>query len=350
VTITHVYAADVCKSETTADGDLMVYGKATGPDLDLDQQICDSEWLKGAMPRWAQWGNIREQHGPIAAGVGLETTQTGDDWFLKSLVVDTNTARKVERGVLKGYSIGIKNARVVKDAAAPNGRIVGGEIVEISLVDRPCNPTATMSIAKSADGAMAPVDGAGELLLDLTKATVIDAPAGGDTGKSAAGETAAPQPAAGDGLTLAEVAKSLTTLTTAVTALTASMAAFLKASEQPAEVQPEGVEKSTSGDPKDNEGTINGNADLVKALADAEERERALAADLAKAMAQPVQGGPANMRVASSSSTQTVTDVQKTAAYYRAQAARNEDDRATRAGYLKLAEQAEAAEKAAVRP
>jgi hypothetical protein len=53
----------------------MVYGKATGPDLDLDQQICDSEWLKTAMPRWAQWGNVREQHGPIAAGVGLETTQ-----------------------------------------------------------------------------------------------------------------------------------------------------------------------------------------------------------------------------------------------------------------------------------
>jgi hypothetical protein len=47
----------------------------------------------------------------------------------------------------------------------------------------------------------------------------------------------------------------------------------------------------------------------------------------------------------------TVTDVQKTAAYYRAQAARTEDDRATReTATCKLAEQAEAAEKGAVRP
>ena len=80
--------------------------------------------------------------------MGLELAADGDDWFLKSEVVDPLTAKKVEKGVLKGYSIGIKNAKVIKDANAPGGRIVSGSIVEVSLVDRPANPTATVQIAK----------------------------------------------------------------------------------------------------------------------------------------------------------------------------------------------------------
>lgn len=135
--------------KSTEDGTLLVFGKATGPDLDLDSQICDPDWLKSAMPLWFQTGaNIREQHSSIAAGVGLELASEGDDWFLKSEVVDPLTAKKVEKGVLKGYSIGIKGAKVIKDASAPGGRIVAGNIVEVSLVDRPANPTATVQIAK----------------------------------------------------------------------------------------------------------------------------------------------------------------------------------------------------------
>jgi len=135
------------------DGSLFVYGKATGPDLDLDQQICDESWLKTAMPQWMATGaNVREQHSNIAAGVGIELSAEGDDWMLKSEVVDPVTALKVEKGVLKGYSIGIKGARIVKDESAPNGRIVAGQIVEVSLVDRPANPTATVEIAKAVEG------------------------------------------------------------------------------------------------------------------------------------------------------------------------------------------------------
>jgi hypothetical protein len=149
--VTYAYAADIVKSERDPDtGDLMVYGKATGPDLDLDGQICDPTWLKTAMPAWFEWGNIREQHGMVAAGVGTQLDQVGDDWYVTARIVDPGAVKKIEAGVYKGFSIGIKNARVVKDVKAPNGRITGGEIVENSLVDRPCNPTAKMSIAKSA--------------------------------------------------------------------------------------------------------------------------------------------------------------------------------------------------------
>jgi hypothetical protein len=131
------------------DGTMTVYGKATGPDLDLDQQICDPEWLKTAMPQWLATGaNVREMHQSIAAGVGLEIAADGDDWSLKAEVVDESTMRKVEKKVLKGFSIGIKGARIVKDEKAKGGRIVAGQIVEISLVDRPANPTCLAEIAK----------------------------------------------------------------------------------------------------------------------------------------------------------------------------------------------------------
>lgn len=148
--VTFAYAAEITKSERDANGDLIVYGKATGPDLDLDGQIADPAWLKSAMPGWMEWGNVREMHQPVAAGIGVELESIGDDWWLKSKCIDPNTAKKIEEGVLKGYSIGIKNAKVVKDAAAPGGRIVGGTIVETSYVDRPCNPTAKMTICKRA--------------------------------------------------------------------------------------------------------------------------------------------------------------------------------------------------------
>jgi hypothetical protein len=147
---TAVYA-EIVKHERDANGDLVVFGRATGPDLDLDRQICDEAWLKTAMPTWFQTGaNVREQHSSIAAGVGTEISQLPDGgWDLKSLVVDTNSARKVERGVLKGYSIGIRNPKVVKDASAPGGRIVDGQIIEVSLVDRPANPTCQLTLAKA---------------------------------------------------------------------------------------------------------------------------------------------------------------------------------------------------------
>jgi len=189
MSITHAFAADITKAERDANGDLIVYGKATGPDLDLDKQVCDPAWLKQAMPEWMTWGNLREMHQPIAAGVGLELAAQGDDWMVKSKCVDEGTAKKIETGVLKGYSVGIRNAQVVKDASAPGGRIVGGSIVEVSYVDRPCNPTATLAIAKAATldkGApLLPVDAEGDLLEGIEDWPVEDQ-TGEDEGEQAA--------------------------------------------------------------------------------------------------------------------------------------------------------------------
>jgi hypothetical protein len=151
----YAYAGDIVKWDDNGDGTINVFGMATDPSVDLDGQNCDPDWLKTAMPDWFKFGNIREQHGRTAAGVGKELTHAdGDKWMLKSHIVDPSTVAKVKAGVLKGYSVGIREGKVVRGKAvgAPNGKIVGGKIVEVSLVDRPCNPGATITIAKAAPG------------------------------------------------------------------------------------------------------------------------------------------------------------------------------------------------------
>lgn len=146
--------AEIIKQEKQEDGTLLVYGKATDDSLDIDQQICDDAWLSKAMPDWFRTGgNIREQHSNIAAGVAKEYEAKSDGHYIRALVVDPISVKKVETGVLKGFSIGIKAPRILRDTKAANGRIVDGQIVEISLVDRPANPNAKLVLAKSVEGA-----------------------------------------------------------------------------------------------------------------------------------------------------------------------------------------------------
>lgn len=148
----NVYA-QIVKYDDNGDGTLTVYGKATDSAVDIDQQICDPNWLDTAMPDWFKTGgNIREQHSNIAAGVATEYEKKADGHYIETLVVDPVSVKKVKHNVLKGFSIGIKSPRVVRDQKAANGRIIDGQIVEISLVDRPANPNAKIILAKSVDG------------------------------------------------------------------------------------------------------------------------------------------------------------------------------------------------------
>lgn len=122
-----------------------MYGKATGPDLDLDQQIIDPDFLARGMPAWFDSGaNVRQMHSTNLppAGKGVELVRDGDDWHLKTRVVEPVAVKLVREGVYQAYSVGIAHPRIVRDQKARNGRIVDGEIVENSLVDRPANPTA----------------------------------------------------------------------------------------------------------------------------------------------------------------------------------------------------------------
>jgi len=145
--------ASILKYDENDDGTLMVYGNATDDSLDLDQQICDPAWLEKAMPDWfTSGGNIREMHGPNAAGVAKEYENKNGKHIIGVHVVDPLAVKKVKTQVYRGFSVGIKAPRVVRDNKAANGRIIDGSIIEVSLVDRPANPNAKLILAKSVDG------------------------------------------------------------------------------------------------------------------------------------------------------------------------------------------------------
>lgn len=165
MTNTNIFAR-IIKQDKQADGTLIVTGIATDNSIDSDDQICDPTWLKTAMPDWFRWGNIREQHSNIAAGVATEYETKGNEHWITAKVVDPASVKKVESGVLKGFSIGIRGPRVVKDNKAAGGRIVDGEIVEVSLVDRPANPICTLALAKSVDGVVTAVEELNEKAMD----------------------------------------------------------------------------------------------------------------------------------------------------------------------------------------
>ena len=153
--ITYAYFGGLEKSRDDK-GFLTVKGLATDDTLDLDQQICDPEWLKTAMPKWFQLGNIREQHdGSKAVGKATSMTAQGTGFAISAKIVDPIAAMKVEQNVYSGFSIGIKSAYVdMNDPRAPRGVIKGGEIVEVSVVDRPANPSASFELAKTVGDVM----------------------------------------------------------------------------------------------------------------------------------------------------------------------------------------------------
>jgi len=134
------------------DGYIRVKGLATDATLDLDEQICDPEWLKTAMPEWFLLGNIREMHQSKAIGKAMEMEQSGTGYIVEAKIVDSEAARLVEEGIYTGFSVGIKGARVEKSESAPGGMIRSGKIVEVSLVDRPANPSCVIELAKSVKG------------------------------------------------------------------------------------------------------------------------------------------------------------------------------------------------------
>jgi hypothetical protein len=131
-----------------------VYGKVTDGSVDSDEQIVDPAFARKALAEWYDTGaNVRQMHStqipPAGKGVLLEHKE-GDGEYVKTKVVDGNAIRLVDESVYQGYSVGIARPRIDRDMKARGGRIVGGKIVEISLVDRPALPTAKFAVLKAA--------------------------------------------------------------------------------------------------------------------------------------------------------------------------------------------------------
>lgn len=159
----------------------MVYGDASTETPDAQPGIWKGETYAGdiiamdaiaaALPDYMQWANLREMHGPVAAGVVKDASVEGSRFPIAAHVTDDQAWYKVTTGTYKGFSIGGKceDAEIVKIAGMPYRRITKLSLTEISLVDRPANPQARITLYKGAD--MAETDDTATEVADETKIT-----------------------------------------------------------------------------------------------------------------------------------------------------------------------------------
>lgn len=141
----------------------LVFGIAAQEVADHAGEIMDYEKSKPNFQSWSEGmskdsngqnlGNIRAMHSNIAAG---KVVEMGFDDAAKSIsicakVVDENEWQKVLEGVYTGFSMGGKYGERWDDGDLKRYEAVPSEI---SLVDRPCIPTAKFFDIQKVDGSM----------------------------------------------------------------------------------------------------------------------------------------------------------------------------------------------------
>jgi len=149
----------------------LVFGQAAAEVVDHAGEIMDYASSKPNFQKWSadveadsggkSLGNLRAMHGKVAAGklVGIEFLDDKKAIDICTKVVDDAEWKKVLEGVYTGFSMGGSYA------SNPTIEKVDGKDVkrytaiptEISLVDRPCIPTAKFFDIQKMDGSVAQV-------------------------------------------------------------------------------------------------------------------------------------------------------------------------------------------------
>ena len=160
--LTRVAFAEIQKWEDGPDGTLFVYGRASTPEVDTDDQIVASEFSGKSLREWLESAPaLRVQHNgqrdPAGSGIKVEVNRDGDGAHWVTAAVDEPIAQRlVKKGHLRAFSVGIAKPVIERDVTgkARGGIITGGRIVEVSLVDSPANRSCFLELAKAAkDGA-----------------------------------------------------------------------------------------------------------------------------------------------------------------------------------------------------
>lgn len=146
---------ELSKIEEQDDGTLMVFGVASSGARDEAGEIVLSDAMKAALPAYALYPAVREMHGPSAAGTMSEAS-VDDEGFTRvcAHVVDPVAIKKVQTKTYRGFSIG---GRVLKRDPKDPTIITAIKLSEISLVDRPCNPEASIDLWKADIGETKPM-------------------------------------------------------------------------------------------------------------------------------------------------------------------------------------------------
>lgn len=141
----------------------LVYGIATAEVVDKSGEICDYATAKKAYQVWSgafekntngkSLGNVREMHGDSAAGKVTSLTFNDEEKQVEicTKIVDDAAWNKVLEGVYTGFSQGGHYDNRWPDPVSKGVTRYTPEIVEVSLVDNPCVPTALFQVIK-ADG------------------------------------------------------------------------------------------------------------------------------------------------------------------------------------------------------
>lgn len=137
----------ITKSEDQEDGTIKVYGYASSPNADSDDEIITAEAMEKAFDNYMKFGAVREMHQSKTAGTAIEISLTPDGkTFFGAHVIDSEAVKKVKLGAYKGFSIGGK----VKKRNTKNKNIIEEiDLIEISLVDRPANQDAVFTMFKA---------------------------------------------------------------------------------------------------------------------------------------------------------------------------------------------------------
>jgi hypothetical protein len=147
--------------------------------------------MEAATPDWMKFGNVREMHTKNAAGVALHAEWDPLGLFVRSDVVDPVAKLKVERGVYKGYSVG------VQPLAMRGLDVTECKIIELSLVDRPKDPESLFTAYRAVDAEEeAEVEILDPGFLDVDAAVARQAAVDAEAAKERADQAAPAAPAA----------------------------------------------------------------------------------------------------------------------------------------------------------
>lgn len=143
----------------------LVYGQVAAEVVDNSGEVFDYEASKPYFQKWSEnahitsggksKGNLRVMHTSKVAGVVTDLGFDDENRVIEACakVIDDNEWNMVKAGAYTGFSMGGRYVNRAEKSDA-NGKVVKtytADPVEISLVDKPCIPTAVFSVVK-ADG------------------------------------------------------------------------------------------------------------------------------------------------------------------------------------------------------
>ncbi len=139
----------------------IVYGVLAAEIPDRTNEILDYDGSKKAIQAWRDnaietsggksMGNLRVMHTDKVAGTFIDIAfdDGSKEVLCAAKVVDDDEWKLVEAGAYTGFSVGARVGKREKDATNPElTRWTIGTMVEGSLVDLPCIPTATFDLMK----------------------------------------------------------------------------------------------------------------------------------------------------------------------------------------------------------